>query len=84
MIWERMHTYCWKNAEGYRVAAFRFAGGFRYGAFGPKIEYDIFKDRCKVRYRRGERVTQQSEHLGCFDDPESARAACVAHQTNGI
>jgi hypothetical protein len=80
MNWTRVHAYCWQNDEGYRVAAFRVDGGFRYGAFAPAMNYEVFKDRMKARYALGESVPQQREPLGCFDDPEIAREACARHR----
>jgi len=79
MNWTRIHSYCWQRDDGYRVAVFRAAGGFRYGAFAPAIDYEVFKERMKAYYALGEPVPQQREPLGCFDDAESARQACARH-----
>jgi hypothetical protein len=80
MDWTRIHSYCWQRDDGYRVAAFRVGGGLRYGAFAPAINYEVFKDRMKVRYALGQSVPQQREPLGSFDDAESAREACARHE----
>jgi hypothetical protein len=79
MNWTRRDNWFWESDEGYRIAAARVNDCLRYSAFAPAMDYEIFKDRMKLRYRRGEPVPQQREPLGCFDDPNAARAACVVH-----
>lgn len=73
--WASRGSDCWENAAGYRIAAFRVGGDYRYSLFAPPIGEREFDGRLKVRYARGERVPQRRELLGGFDDLASARAA---------
>lgn len=77
--WAQRGAYYWQDDAGYRVAAFRVGGAVRYGAFASPLDYKIFANLCHPRYARGEAVPQQRAPLGCFADPESARAACARH-----
>lgn len=79
MEWIRLDNYC-QAAEGYRVAAARVGGQWRFSAFAPLQDEDKYQMRLKVQYARGEIVPQRREALGCFEQAEAARAACEAHR----
>ncbi len=81
--WIKCGPFCWQNAAGYRIAAARVGERLRYSVFAPPAfaTYGEYAETLKARYAHGERVPQQRELLGCFDDPESARAAAARHLT---
>jgi hypothetical protein len=72
---------CWReDARGYRIVRCRVGERLRYCAFAPEMDGERYAEQLRVRYRRGETVPQRREHLGCFDDFDGARQACINHR----
>ncbi len=78
--WLQMNKWSWEDRRGYRIAAARVNGRFRYLAFRPPVhaDYAAFREELKESYALGEHVPQYREPLGSFDGPADARAACDA------
>ena len=79
MDWQRHSSNSIESDAGHRVVKVRVGDMVVYSAFMPTTPYGIYRPTLRTWYAIGEPIPMQTEHLGCFDSIEQAKAACDPH-----
>jgi hypothetical protein len=81
--WKRVGCNSIESDAGHRVVRIQVGDRVVYSAFGPTTPYGLYRQKLRTWYALAERIPMQTEHLGCFDTADQAKAACDPHFPSG-